>query len=108
VDADPLRHHREHVLLVAPAVAELQPEPVVAVTVRQLAVVGEVVLAGGGDIARDAGGGAVAEQVGAAGGPGYRHAPPSGAAAGGRLGRSARWGVRHVLWRRRTGSQAGL
>ena len=50
-----LRHHREHVLLVGPAVAELQAEPVVAVAVRQLAVVGEVVLAGRGDVARDAG-----------------------------------------------------
>src|SRR5690606_36680207 len=94
-------------LVVAPALAELQPEPVVAFTVRQLAVVGEVVLAGGGDIARDAGGGEVAEQFGAAGGPGYRHAPHCGAAAGGRLGRIARWDVRHVLGRLHTGTQAG-
>ena len=55
VDPHPLRHHREHVLLVVPAVAELQTEPVVAVAVRQLAVVGEVVLTRGGDLARDTG-----------------------------------------------------
>ena len=46
-----------------------------AVAVRQLAVVGEVVLAGGGDVARDTGLHKVVDELGAAGCPGYRHAP---------------------------------
>jgi hypothetical protein len=55
VDAAALGHHGQHVLLVHPPVAELDAQPVVAIAVRQLAVMGEVVLPRGGNLARDPG-----------------------------------------------------
>ncbi len=72
-----LGHHGEDVLLVGPAVAELQTEPVVAVAVGELPVVGEVVVAWCGDVPRDTRTDEVVDEGGAAG---YRHGPivPSG------------------------------
>lgn len=49
-DPAPLGHHGQHVLLVAPPVAQLQAQPVVPVPVGQAAVVGQVVVARRGDV----------------------------------------------------------
>jgi hypothetical protein len=75
----PLGHDGEDVLLVGPPVAELQAEPVVPVAVGELAVVGEVVVARGGDVSRDPGPDKVLDEGGATE---YRHGPivPSRAA----------------------------
>lgn len=69
-DPAPLGHHGQHVLLVAPPVAQLEAQPVVPVPVGQAAVVGQVVVPRGGDVPRDARTDEVFDEGGAAG---YRH-----------------------------------
>lgn len=76
-DPAPLGHHGQHVLLVAPPVAELEAQPEVAVAVGELAVVGEVVVTRGRDVSGYTRADEMFDEGGAAG---YRHAPivPSG------------------------------
>lgn len=62
-----LRHQVQDVRPVRPAVAEFEPEPVVAVALRQLAVVVEVVLPAGGDVPGDPGAYQVGDEGAASG-----------------------------------------
>jgi hypothetical protein len=75
-DAAAFGHHRQDVLLVRPAFAEFETEPVVPVAVGEAAVVGEVVLAGGRHVTGDTGVDEVVDQSGSGGcvgGREYRH-----------------------------------